>query len=150
MAEPVWCCSVMVEAANLNDCIPHPYWMYKQSFSSLRCCGWAYAYGCTLTLLHPYGWGWILGKLGMAKSEWCCGVMVEAPNPQRLHPPFSTLRCCGWACEYTLMPYYMCWWGRILGKMGYGRAWMMLRCQVEVANPQRLHPTFILDVYKVL
>jgi len=24
---------------------------------------------------------------------------------------FSTLRCCGWANGYTLMPYYMCrWW----------------------------------------
>ena len=37
------------------DCIPHPYWMYKKCFSSLRCCGWAYGY--TLTLLRPYGWG---------------------------------------------------------------------------------------------
>jgi hypothetical protein len=46
----------------LIDCIPHPYWMYKKCFSTLRCCGWAY--GCTLTLLPPYGWGWILGKLG--------------------------------------------------------------------------------------
>jgi len=23
----------------------------------------------------------------------------------------STLRCCGWAYGYTLMPYYMCRWG---------------------------------------
>ncbi len=55
------------------DCIPHPYWMYTKSFSTLRCwCGWAY--GCTLVLQH-----------------------------------------------------YMCRWGEILGKMGYGRACMMLR-----------------------
>ncbi len=33
------------------DCIPHPYWMYAKSFSTLRCCGWAY--GCiNLALLH--------------------------------------------------------------------------------------------------
>jgi len=44
------------------DCIPHPHWMYEKCFSTLRCCGWAY--GCTLTLLRQYGWGWILGKLG--------------------------------------------------------------------------------------
>jgi hypothetical protein len=43
-------------------CIPHPYWMYTKCFSTLRCCGWAY--GCTLTLLRPYGWGWNFGKLG--------------------------------------------------------------------------------------
>jgi len=30
----------------LIDCIPHPYWMYKKSFSTLRCCGWAY--GCII------------------------------------------------------------------------------------------------------
>jgi hypothetical protein len=41
---------------------------------------------------------------------------------------FSTLRCCGWAYGYTLMPYYMCRWGWILGKLGYGRAHMKLRC----------------------
>jgi len=42
---------------------------------------------------------------------------------------FSTLRCCGWAYGCTLMPYhYMCRWGWILGKMGYGRACMMLWC----------------------
>jgi hypothetical protein len=26
----------------LIDCIPHPYWMYIKSNSTLRCCGWAY------------------------------------------------------------------------------------------------------------
>jgi hypothetical protein len=39
---------------------------------------------------------------------------------------FSTLRCCGWAYGYTLMPYYMCRWGWVLGKMGYGRTCVML------------------------
>ena len=33
------------------DCIPHPYWMYTKSFSTLRCCGWAY--GCIIiAVLH--------------------------------------------------------------------------------------------------
>jgi hypothetical protein len=32
------------------ECIPHPYHMYTQCFSTLICCGWAY--GCTLTLLR--------------------------------------------------------------------------------------------------
>jgi hypothetical protein len=32
------------------DCIPHPYWMYTKSFSTLRCCRWAY--GCTLMPYH--------------------------------------------------------------------------------------------------
>jgi hypothetical protein len=29
----------------------------------------------------------------MAKSECCCKVMVEAPNPQRLHPPTMAYIC---------------------------------------------------------
>jgi hypothetical protein len=24
------------------DCIPHPYWIYTECFSTLRCCGWTY------------------------------------------------------------------------------------------------------------
>jgi hypothetical protein len=26
------------------DCIQHPYWMYTNCFSTLRCCEWAYGY----------------------------------------------------------------------------------------------------------
>ena len=73
------------------DCIPHPYWMYKKYLSTLRCCGWAY--GCTFALLRPYRLGWILVKLGLAKYKWCCGVMVEAANLQRLHPPIMAYIC---------------------------------------------------------
>jgi hypothetical protein len=33
------------------DCIPHPYWMYSQCLSTLRCSGWAY--GCIIiAVLH--------------------------------------------------------------------------------------------------
>jgi len=32
------------------DCIPHPYWMYTQCLSVLRCCEWAYGY--TLMLYY--------------------------------------------------------------------------------------------------
>ncbi len=46
----------------LKNCIPHPYHMYTKCFSTLICCG--LTYGCTLTLLYLYRWGWIVGKLG--------------------------------------------------------------------------------------
>jgi hypothetical protein len=84
--------------------------------------------------------------------------MVEAPNPRRLHPQpwhvyakcFSRLRCCGWAYGYVLvMLYYMCWWGWILGKWGMAETVWCCSVMVEAANPHWLHPTSILDVYKV-
>jgi hypothetical protein len=72
------------------------------------------------------------------------------PQPWQIYAKcFSSLRCCGGAYGYVLMPYYMCWWGWILGKMGYGRACMMLRCHGWGCNPHWLHPPSILDVYKV-
>ena len=46
-------CSVTVEAENPH-CIPHPYWMYKKCFSTLKCCGWAY--GCILMLYYMCRW----------------------------------------------------------------------------------------------
>jgi hypothetical protein len=51
----------------------------------------------------------------------------------------STLRCCScrWAYGYTLMPYYMCRWGWILGKMGYGWACMMMRCHGWGCKPPK-------------
>ncbi len=65
------------------DCIPRPYHMYTKCFSTLICCEWAY--GCTLTLLCLCRLG-NLDNWGMAEFEWCCNVMVEAPNPCGLHP----------------------------------------------------------------
>jgi len=69
-------CSVTVEAENPH-CIPHPYWMYKKCFSTLKCCGWASLYR-TITCA---GGGDFEGKWGTAEPLWCCGVMVEASNP---------------------------------------------------------------------
>jgi len=48
---------------------------------------------------------------------------------------FSTLRCCGWAYGCILMPYYMCRWGWVLGKMGCGRACMMMWCHCWGCKP---------------
>ena len=61
---------------------------------------------------------------------WGCKSPIDCfPHPYWMYTKcLSTLRCCGWAYGYTLMPYYMCRWGWVLGKMGYGRACMMLRC----------------------
>ena len=67
------------------DCIPHTNPMYTKCFSTLICCEWAY--GSTLTLLRLCRWGCILRKfMCRAGPEQCCRVMVEAPNPRRLHP----------------------------------------------------------------
>jgi hypothetical protein len=34
------------------------------------------------------------------------------PHPYWMYTKcLSTLRCCGWAYGYVLMPYYRCWWG---------------------------------------
>jgi hypothetical protein len=56
-------------------------------------------------------------------------------SPSLKHSLFSTLRCCGWAYGYTLMLYYMCRWGWILGKRGYGRDCMMLQCHGWCCKP---------------
>jgi len=119
------------------DCIPHPYWIYTKCFCTLRCCGWAYE--CTLMLYHNMcRWGGILGKMGYGRA--CMDVAVSwlrlqtpldcIPHPYWMYTKcFSTMRCCGWAYGSTLMPYhYMCRRGWVLGKVGYGRAGMMLQC----------------------
>ena len=53
-------------------------------------------------------------------------------SPSLKHSLCSTLRCCGWAYGYVLMPYYMCWWGWILGKLEYSRAEPVWCCGVMV------------------
>jgi hypothetical protein len=123
------------------------YWMNTKYFSSLRCCGWAY--GCTLTLLRPFGWEWISGKLGhgyvLAPLGWCgwaygciliaiLHIQVGVWPSLFPHPSWMYTKC---------FRYYMYRWG-------YGRACMMLLCHTfEAANPHWLHPTSIFDVYKV-
>ncbi len=57
---------------------------------------------------------WKIGACLSPSDIVYCGVMVEAANPQRLHPPsildvykvFEHLEML-WM---GLMPYYMCWW----------------------------------------
>jgi hypothetical protein len=61
------CCNVMVEAVwSLMDCIPHPYHIYIECFSTLTSFGWAY--GWTLHFYAWAGWGWFVGKLGCGWS----------------------------------------------------------------------------------
>ncbi len=83
MAEPSDVIMPWLRLQTPVDCIPHPYHMYIKCFSTSICCGWAY--GCTLTLLCLCRWVCFFYNWGMAEPEWCCNVMVEAPNPRRLH-----------------------------------------------------------------
>ena len=48
------------------ECIPHPFHMYTQRFSTLICCGWAY--NLPLHCSTFAGQGWILGKLGQGRA----------------------------------------------------------------------------------
>ena len=48
------------------ECISHPCHMYKQCFSNLICCGWAY--GCTLTLLRLCRAGVDFRKIDLSPS----------------------------------------------------------------------------------
>jgi hypothetical protein len=53
--------------------------------------------------VHPYAYAVLHAQVGMsfsreengamAKSECCCKVIVEAPNPQRLHPSTMAYIC---------------------------------------------------------
>ena len=102
------------------DCIPHPYWMYTKSVSTLRCCGWAY--GCTLMPEYIVQVGVSFRKKGVWPSLYDVVVSwLRLQTPIDCIPHlywmytkcFSTLRCCGWAYHgCTLMPYhYMFRWG---------------------------------------
>jgi hypothetical protein len=106
-----------------KDCIPHPYWMYKKCLSTLRCCGWALGVNLRENGVWPSLYDIVWSWLRLQTPIYCI------PHPYWMYTKhFSTLRCYGWAYGYTLMLYYMCRWGWIWGKMGYGRACMMLRC----------------------
>jgi hypothetical protein len=133
MAEPVWCCGVMVEAANPHWLHPTSMldvykvfedlemlwmgiWVHPYAFNTSCRWGWIWGemgygracmthihIGCIKSVWAPKdavdgymgtpscritcaGGGEFEGKWGLAKPVWCCGVMVEAANPQRLHP----------------------------------------------------------------
>jgi hypothetical protein len=95
----------------LIDYIPHPYWMYTQCFSTLRCCGWAYGY-----TLMPYhyicrGGGDLRGNgawpslYDVAVSWLTLQTPIDCiPHPYWMYTKyFINLECCGWAHECILM-----------------------------------------------
>ena len=125
----------------LIDCIPHPYWMYIKSFSTLRCCGWAYRCIIIAVIRVQVGVNFWGGNVVWLSPSSLYDVAVSwlrlqtpidcIPHPYWMYTKcFITLRCCGWTYGYgytlMLMPYYMCRWGWVLGKMGYGQACVML------------------------
>ncbi len=85
------------------------------------------------TWVHPYAdtpleVGVVFRKIGgMAESEQCLKVTVEAqhpidctPHPYHIYAKcFSTLLCCGWAYGCTLTLLRLCRW--VLGNLG---AWL--------------------------
>jgi hypothetical protein len=88
--------------------------MYTKYFSIFSCCGGAYGdTPYTVMLVHvrvDFEENW-----GMAEPEQCCKVMVEATNPQRLHPTSKSYvyKVCYnldmlwmgiWVRPYTVMP----------------------------------------------
>jgi len=123
------------------DCIPHPYWMYTKSFSTLRCCGCAY--GCIIIAVLHVQVGGILGKMGYGRACTmlrCHGRGFKPPlTASHIHigciQSFSTLRCCGWAYGCISIAVLHVQVGGILGIMGYGRACMMLRCHGRGFKP---------------
>ena len=66
--------------------IPHSCHMYPECFSILLCCGWIW--------VHPYSKALVSGGVGfyinqgIIEPEWCCKIMVEAPNLLGVHPTF--------------------------------------------------------------
>ena len=82
----------------------------------------------------------------MAKSKWCCKVVVEAPKPRRLHPTstpciykvFSAFIYSGWAHGCTLTLLRLCRWGWNFAILGTWlslsdvvRSWLRLQSPVD-------------------
>jgi len=93
----------------------------------------------------------------MGEPEWCCDVVVNAPDPHWVHPKsilyvctcYCTLLICGWASEPIIIEWQMAWCGAVLENRGKARAEWHSGVMVEAANSSRLHPTSILCI-KVL
>ncbi len=112
--------------------------------------------------LHCYtcaGGGQILKSWGKVEPKWCCGVMIEAVNLCCLHPTsildlykvfehHHMLWIGIWVNLYTVIPDKM--GANCLGN--WGKAEPKWRCgvRVEAVNHHWLHPTSILDVYKMI
>jgi len=90
------------------ECIPHPYWMRKECFSTLRCCGCAY--GCIfiavlrVQMRVNFRETWVWSSLYDVVRSW---LRLKTPIDCIPHPYwmytkcFSTLRCCTYG-GYTL------------------------------------------------
>jgi hypothetical protein len=135
MAEPVWCCGVMVEAAN-------PHWLHPTSILDVKVFEllemlWMGIWVHTYAVLHVQ-----VGMNFRENGEWprlydvaVSWLTLQTPKDCIPHPCwmytkcFSTLSCCWWAYGYTLLPLTHCAGrGGFFGKMGNGRACMMLQC----------------------
>jgi hypothetical protein len=141
-----------------RDCIPHPYWIHKvfEHLEMLWMGIWLHPY-----TVMPVQVGVDFQKnWGMSKSEWCCGVMVEAANPHWLHPTTMAYICI--VFEHLEMlwmgmlvhPYSYIFIlhvqvGGIWGEMGMAEPEWLCGVMVEAPNPnpqcQWLYPASILD-----
>ncbi len=106
-------------------------------------------------------WGWIFGDNevdGRPELEWWCNVMVDAQTPRGVHS-ISILDVCKvfwhlgmlwmgiWVHPYSVFPVQV--GGGFLGNWGRPEPEWCCNAMVEATNPYGLHPTSILDVYKV-
>ena len=148
MAEPVWCCGVMVED-------PNPQWLHPTSILDV------YKVFGHLEMLwmgiwvHPYliycAGGVNFRENGAWPSLYLYDVVVswlrlQTPNDCIPHPYWmymkclSTLRCCGWAYGCILMPLIHC-----AGGGEFEENWGMVEpvwwcgVMVEAENPYWLH-----------
>jgi hypothetical protein len=135
MAEPVWCCGVMVDTSN-------PHWLHPTSILDVYKVFYQLGMLWMGIWVHPYAV--IRVQVGVSFREngvWpsLYDVVVSwlrlqtpidcIPHPYWMYTKcFSTLRCCGWAYGCIIIAVLHVQVGGILGEMGYGRACMMLWC----------------------
>ena len=102
----------MVEAANPQRLHPTSILDVYKVFEQLEMLWmgiWVHPYTVT-----PVRVGVNFRKIGDVVVSWSRLQTPKDCTPQPWHiyaKCFSSLRFCGWAYGYVLMPYYMCWWG---------------------------------------
>ncbi len=112
-------------------------------------------------LLHFYtcaGGGQILENWGKVKPKWQCGVKVEAVNHHWLHPTsildvfkmIEHLHMLWIGMDEPLHCYSCAGGGQILENWDKVKPKWWRGVMVEAVNHHWLHPTSILDVYKVI
>ncbi len=135
------------------ECIPHPFYMYTQCFSTLICCGWAYV--CALTLLCLRRLGEDFRKIWAGRSlsdivmSWLrlqtCLQCI--PHPFYMYTKcFSTLICCcGWSYVCALSLFCLCRSGVDFRKIGLSpspsdvvMSWLRLQTHLECIPHQYL------------